>query len=54
MAGDDVTPQDRVPSAGHDKASPAAIGWPSKIKTQKPRKRLRITEKFSFAVPKIV
>lgn len=54
MAGDDVTPQDRVPRAGHDKASPAAIGWPSKIKTQKPRKRLRITVRnFHLQFPRL-
>lgn len=54
MAEDDVTPQDRVPRAGYDKTSPAAVGWPSKIKTQKPWKRLRITVRnFHLQFPRL-
>lgn len=44
MVGDGVTPQkDRVPRAGCDKTSSAAIEWPREIKTKIPCKRLRIT-----------
>jgi len=53
VAEDDVTPQkDRVPRAGCDKATSAAMEWPKEIKTKKPCKRLKITvRKFQLQHP---